>query len=326
MDNDKLTDYEAALYDRGIRVWGVDAQNRLRKSRVLFVGLSGQSAEVCKNVALAGVGGISVLDHHIVTRSDLSLFTTDDSLGKERGDESVIAIRDLNPLVNVTAESRSIDTIDDEFIKVFSVVCLDSMDATVQLNLNQLCRRNNISFFLTHSFGMNSYFFSDLGSKFEHTVKRVIHARVEGDKEITPEQVFVDNKVAVFSSLNDSLSVNWTSMNRTTPAYFVIAVLYIFHQKYNRVPTPKDIDDLVKILEDTNKQYNVSPTDKHVAKLRLMVRQLNNEIAPVCGIVGGIVGQEIIKIISRDTEPLNNFFFYDGLDGTGLVESIHPSK
>jgi len=48
------------------------------------------------------------------------------------------------------------------------------------------------------------------------------------------------------------------------------------------------------------------------------------ELAPVCAVVGGILGQEIIKAISGNEEPLNNFFFYDGKEGRGEVEAIAP--
>ncbi len=37
------------------------------------------------------------------------------------------------------------------------------------------------------------------------------------------------------------------------------------------------------------------------------------ELNPVCAIVGGIAAQEIIKAISRDSEPVYNYFVYDGV-------------
>lgn len=37
---------EAQVYDRQIRLWGVEAQKRLRSSHVLISGLNGVNAEV----------------------------------------------------------------------------------------------------------------------------------------------------------------------------------------------------------------------------------------------------------------------------------------
>jgi ubiquitin-like 1-activating enzyme E1 A len=51
----------------------------------------------------------------------------------------------------------------------------------------------------------------------------------------------------------------------------------------------------------------------------------NAEVSPVCAIVGGILAQELIKVVTGKDEPINNFFFYNGMDGGGFVELI-PSK
>ena len=44
-----------AVYDRQIRLWGHEAQNRIQTSKVLICGVSALSAEVSKNLVLAGV-------------------------------------------------------------------------------------------------------------------------------------------------------------------------------------------------------------------------------------------------------------------------------
>ncbi|GAM28558.1 hypothetical protein SAMD00019534_117340, partial [Acytostelium subglobosum LB1] len=266
-DSNALTDYEAALYDRGIRVWGVDAQNRLRRSRVLVVGLGGLNSELVKNIALAGVGQINIIDHHIVTQHDIGLFITSQCVGQTRAEASLAGIAELNPLIHVRADTLSLDAIDNEYVKGFTLVCVDTLDSALQLRLNVLCRMNNIPFILTHSFGMQAYFFSDLGQ-----------------------------------------------------------VLYQFQQSHNRLPvatSESDIKELLKMLEDNNKRYNITPVNKNADIVTSAMSHLHTEIAPVCAIVGGIVGQEIVKVICRDNEVLNNFFFYDALKGSGLVEPVN---
>jgi ubiquitin-like 1-activating enzyme E1 A len=54
-----------------LRVWGVDAQKRMRAAHVLVVGTRALSAEVCKNLALAGIGALTLHDDALVTESDL---------------------------------------------------------------------------------------------------------------------------------------------------------------------------------------------------------------------------------------------------------------
>jgi ubiquitin-like 1-activating enzyme E1 A len=67
---DEINLSEATLYDRQIRLWGVKAQNRLKNSRTLCVGLNALGAELCKNIVLAGLN-VSVMDAHVVTQRDV---------------------------------------------------------------------------------------------------------------------------------------------------------------------------------------------------------------------------------------------------------------
>ena len=63
----EISEEEFAQYDRQIRLWGLEAQKRLRQAKVLVAGLGGLGSEVVKNVVLAGVKAITLLDDKDVT-------------------------------------------------------------------------------------------------------------------------------------------------------------------------------------------------------------------------------------------------------------------
>ncbi len=65
-----LTREEVAVYDRQIRLWGVESQRKLRHAKVLVAGINGLGNEVCKNVILAGVDHMTILDHRQLTKDD----------------------------------------------------------------------------------------------------------------------------------------------------------------------------------------------------------------------------------------------------------------
>ena len=46
---------EDDVYDRQIRLWGADAQQKMNDARVLYVHVTGVSSEILKNLVLAGV-------------------------------------------------------------------------------------------------------------------------------------------------------------------------------------------------------------------------------------------------------------------------------
>jgi tRNA A37 threonylcarbamoyladenosine dehydratase len=58
---EEISIQEVALYDRQIRLWGMDAQTKMRATHVLVVGLNGLSNEVIKNLVLAGIGSLTIL-------------------------------------------------------------------------------------------------------------------------------------------------------------------------------------------------------------------------------------------------------------------------
>ncbi len=79
-----LTEAEAQLYDRQIRLWGLEAQQRLRKSRVLLIGMSPTGAEIVKNVILSGINAMTIMDNKAVTKEDVSVnfLLPKESIGK----------------------------------------------------------------------------------------------------------------------------------------------------------------------------------------------------------------------------------------------------
>ncbi len=66
----RITEAEAQLYDRQIRLWGLDAQKRLRAARILVAGIGGLGCEVAKNLVLAGVKSIKLIDHQMLAEED----------------------------------------------------------------------------------------------------------------------------------------------------------------------------------------------------------------------------------------------------------------
>ena len=71
-NENQINSSEAALYDRQIRLWGVKAQNALKNSRILCVGLNALGAELCKNIVLAGLN-VTIIDSHTVSPRDLGM-------------------------------------------------------------------------------------------------------------------------------------------------------------------------------------------------------------------------------------------------------------
>ena len=62
------------LYSRQIAVYGKSAMNSLTNAKVLILGFDGTCLELCKNLILAGVGTINVIDSTVINIEEGSEF------------------------------------------------------------------------------------------------------------------------------------------------------------------------------------------------------------------------------------------------------------
>lgn len=75
---------EIALYDRQIRLWGAQAQERIRSANILLISLRALGTEIAKNLTLAGISSLTIVDDDPVTEEDLGAqyFLREEDLGK----------------------------------------------------------------------------------------------------------------------------------------------------------------------------------------------------------------------------------------------------
>lgn len=50
-----------------------------------------------------------------------------------------------------------------------------------------------------------------------------------------------------------------------------------------------------------------------------------HEFNPVCAIIGGVLGQDILKALGGRDPPIANFFVFDGSTGGGTVCRLNMS-
>ncbi|KAK8404679.1 hypothetical protein O3P69_007729 [Scylla paramamosain] len=330
MNIENITEDEAALYDRQIRLWGLDAQKRLRAARVLLAGVCGLGAEVAKNLVLSGVKSLVLLDHRTVTEVEIhsNFLAPHDSVGKNIAEASQERTQILNPMVQVTADSSNIVDKTTEFFTQFDVVCVTRCRQDELIRINDICRQNKIIFFAGDVFGMFGYMFADLQEhQYVEEVKERKPVEHNGKKQIV-EETKVVKQTENFVPLSQALDIDWTSkkysgqMRRISPAYFIMQIIMEFISLHGRNPDrshqEEDEMELLTIKNALLEKLNV-PAEKVSNQFAGIVF---GQLSPVCAIVGGVLAQEIIKAVSQKDLPHNNFFFFSTLDGAGVVECI----
>jgi hypothetical protein len=79
------------------------------------------------------------------------------------------------------------------------------------------------------------------------------------------------------------------------------------------------------------KKFSSSFLESKLIKIKIpddifktLILNSGTELNLICSQVGGILAQEILKAISRDAKPIENYFVFDGLDTfSGFIETIN---
>lgn len=113
MNNLELNDAELMRYSRQVLLegWDLDAQLRLKNSRIVIIGAGGLGCPASEILARAGVGHIHLIDNDVIEESNLqrqTLFTSGD-IGHPKAEIAAKRLAHINELITVTYQVDRVD-------------------------------------------------------------------------------------------------------------------------------------------------------------------------------------------------------------------------
>ncbi|KAI9141631.1 hypothetical protein BKA69DRAFT_1073178 [Paraphysoderma sedebokerense] len=303
---------------------------RMRNASILFINIQGLNTEAVKNIVLAGVGNITIMDNAKVKAEDLGaqFFLSEKDIGKDKATSVLERIQNLNPKVKLEAVISTPKNQPDKFFHSFDFVIATGLDIDDINRLNKICRDKKIKFFAAQTFGIFGYIFADL-QHHEYIEEISIPAAKRGQdpeiKRTKKSQEFVPLEMALKKSWTvDTSKPRWLKKLKMQvhPAVFAVLATMKFQNKYKKLPSPTDSTDyktLKNLLTEvlTNAKVPTEYVDEEV--LKSIYNTAPYEISPVCAIVGGFIAQEVLKTLSGKGRPIYNMFVYSGDDGAGVV-------
>ncbi|MHA1917644.1 MAG: ThiF family adenylyltransferase [Candidatus Ranarchaeia archaeon] len=143
-NGENLSGFKSQLYDRQKRLilW---QQEIIENSHVLVVGVGGLGCEVSKNLVLAGIGKLSLVDCDTVEVSNLSrqlLFRGSD-IGLPKAEVAKNYLEKMNPLVKISSYFDKIENLSSKLIQEVDIIigALDLWEP--RLYLNSECINHN---------------------------------------------------------------------------------------------------------------------------------------------------------------------------------------
>ncbi|XP_049876651.1 SUMO-activating enzyme subunit 1 [Pectinophora gossypiella] len=328
----ELSEAEAEQYDRQIRLWGLESQKRLRASKVLIIGIGGLGAETAKNIILSGVKSVCLLDNEKLKEIDLysQFLAPPDKIGENRAEVSLQRARALNPMVDITAETKGVDELQDSYFTQFDIVVATGLKQEQLERINNVCRDSNKKFLCGDVWGMFGYMFADLVDH-EYSEEIVQYKAVKRGPDDTGENAretvsITVKRRAIYVPLQNALSADWSKpelrsrLRRGDPSYFVMKVLMRFRDEHNRNPDPakrkEDTEILLKMRDELVKELSLPAGFVSDA----LLSDVFGTVAGAAAVVGGVIGQEVVKAVSQREPPHNNMFFFNPVKCVGFVE------
>lgn len=115
--------------------------------------------------------------------------------------------------------------------------------------------------------------------------------------------------------------LTWEDPSYRRTSRFIFAHQCLLQYKKNRKNL--DLNEFIKFAQDLQKQRKVQADFIQPEILTELYNMDSKDLSPVAAIVGGVVAQEIIKILSGKDEPLGNCFFFNGMESRGIIENLH---
>ena len=145
-----LTENELKRYERQIRIFGADGQERLKNAKVFVAGAGGLGSAISIYLAAAGIGRIRIVDHEKIELSNLNrhILHCDEDVGREKAASAEEKLKKINPDVSLEAISETIEENNVlELVDDFDLI-VDAMDNfPTRYLLNRTAIVKNIPFF-----------------------------------------------------------------------------------------------------------------------------------------------------------------------------------
>ncbi|KAF2715204.1 hypothetical protein K504DRAFT_421755 [Pleomassaria siparia CBS 279.74] len=342
---------EIALYDRQIRLWGVHAQEKIRNANILLISIRALANEVAKNLVLAGIASITLADHEVVTENDLGaqFLVSDADIGKNRAEAAAPQVRKLNPRVKVNVITRDLRPEQDpNFYTPYDVIIATDLDFLGLINFDSVATLANRPYYAAASHGFYGYIFANLISHdfvvereksnrptllAAETVTRSVlgtATKKENGKAIemvTKRETYCPMLAAKDSPLSRDVQSNKRKLRKVHPLLTCIRALWEYQYKSLGIfPTHShaDLEAFTQMATNKHKDLFLPPETLKADFMRSFLQNLGSELAPVTAFLGGQLAQDVINVLGKREQPIQNMMLFDGEDSSGPIYTLNP--
>lgn len=306
----------------------------MSQAKVLYIHVTGVSSEILKNMVLAGIRATLCDNRSLDQALESPSFFYNAERERKRAKYSTVAevvqpmVEQLNPLLDVCdLMVKPVNELTEDDVKSFRVVVASRITMKQAVQLSEWVVQSGGVFYHVDSFGLYGACAMDLGSEFRY--------RPEKGKELL-EETGLKTHVPLSQVYQVPLheATNRFHKNGPPSPYIVWRSLLEYVDSNQHWPNAATAEDFAnhtrewiqrtspRLLEDDDLGHDVLS----VASLQQLAQVAHAELAPVCAVLGGLVGNEIIKAISGKGEPANNTLLFEDISCKAYTFLVQPKS
>jgi ubiquitin-like 1-activating enzyme E1 A len=302
----------------------------------LYINLTGVTCEIMKNLVLAGVAAVVCDDRpypEAVREMPCSFFHAEEmekammpenNEGAEPNAKkakripvsvaSVIQpkVDELNPLLSGrnSIEERAVASLSDDYFSQFDAIVASRLTVLDAKRISSSLQKADVHKLLivTDTFGFDGCAFLDFGSS--HTYRR------ELGKDKLSDLLNIEPYISMADMLDVPLAGVKGRWDKEVPHTLVLHRLLMDYWGWYKNGDDNQVRNFATFSDEWLSTNNLTTIGEKFDLAHLTDIANHPEVSPVSAVLGGILGNEVIKALTGKGEPANNVMLFNGLDGS----------
>jgi ubiquitin-like 1-activating enzyme E1 A len=307
--------------------------------------------EVAKNLVLAGIGSLTIIDHEPVTETDLGaqFFISAADVGKNRAEAAAPQVRRLNPRVSVIVDTEDITLKGPSYFHSFDIVIATNLQPDTLNIINTATRVNHKAFYAAGVHGLYGFIFSDL-IQHDYVIERekgnretligpetrtrsVIDVKTKKENGKLVEMVKKREVYSTWFLASDAATLppeylkSRRRLRAVTPILSCLRALWEFEQLRNGHLPGRDHASLALFTQLATQKHQALGLPAETLRsevLRTFMGNVGSELAPVTAVLGGQLAQDVINVLGQRQQPIQNLVVFDGDSNEAPMYALHP--
>ncbi|MFW9930566.1 MAG: ThiF family adenylyltransferase, partial [Candidatus Thorarchaeota archaeon] len=299
-----LSQQEKKLFDRQLRLPGWN-QSLLKNSTVLIVGVGGLGVEVAKNLAMAGIGHLILVDMDTIEFSNFNrqILFVGATEGSFKAEVASKKLKEINPFIKISAYNCALQDLDPIIYQQADlyIAGLDSINARVELNRRAIHNKKPLIDAGTAAYNGHIYCIFPFRNA-------CLDCDPLHEREI------------------DQLGACTLVGNPRKPVHCVLQAKMRFEEEFDKEPDVFNNQDLQYLRKVSNEiLYKHFPQEKPFSSdyIVQLVDAHEPTVITINAVMASLQSQEAIKILHQIRNPENqrmgslnlNYIIYNGLTG-----------